>query len=199
MTRIVQNLTVQLNVEAGPVKKLVDMLGEYREGNRGLPNYEELLSLANEMAGALDPHVVSKSPDANVERVRQLLLDRSVVGLKKYGVTTERTDLNLPQWLQHAIEEALDLANYLQAAKAYIERQRPVATIHVDGSFVHVEWHNAAPNEAHLQVYSEPSPNPDRLALATSLIQDFCSRVESGEVRSVRTYAKFKAFLDGVK
>lgn len=31
MTRIVQNLTVQLNVEAGPVKKLVDMLGEYRE------------------------------------------------------------------------------------------------------------------------------------------------------------------------
>lgn len=61
--------------------------------------------------------VVTASPDANVERNRQLLLDRSVVGLKKYGVTTERTDLNLSQWLQHLLEELLDAANYVQAAK----------------------------------------------------------------------------------
>lgn len=61
--------------------------------------------------------VVTASPDANVERNRQMLLDRSVVGLKKYGVTTERTDLNLPQWLQHLLEELLDAANYVQAAK----------------------------------------------------------------------------------
>lgn len=61
--------------------------------------------------------VVTASPDANVERNRQMLLDRSVFGLKKYGVTTERTDLNLPQWLQHLLEELLDAANYVQAAK----------------------------------------------------------------------------------
>lgn len=61
--------------------------------------------------------VVTASPDANVERNRQMLLDRSVVGLKKYGVTTERTDLNLSQWLQHLLEELLDAANYVQAAK----------------------------------------------------------------------------------
>lgn len=61
--------------------------------------------------------VVTASPDANVERNRQLLLDRSVVGLKKYGVTTERTDLNLSQWLQHLLEELLDAANYVQASK----------------------------------------------------------------------------------
>lgn len=66
--------------------------------------------------------VVTASPDANVERNRQMLLDRSVVGLKKYGVTTEREDLNLGQWVQHALEEVLDLANYLQAAKTQIER-----------------------------------------------------------------------------
>ena len=62
-----------------------------------------------------------KSPDANVERNRQMLLQRSIEGLKKYGVTTERVDLNLSQWLQHAIEEALDLANYLQAIKSNLE------------------------------------------------------------------------------
>ena len=43
--------------------------------------------------------VVTASPDANVERNRQMLLDRSVVGLKKYGVTTERDDLSLGQWV----------------------------------------------------------------------------------------------------
>lgn len=53
-------------------------------------------------------------PDANVEAVRRLLADRAARGLQKYGVTTERTDLTREQWLQHALEEALDLAVYLQ-------------------------------------------------------------------------------------
>lgn len=29
----------------------------------------------------------------------------------------------------------------------------PIATIHVDGSFCHVEWHREAPNEIHLPVF----------------------------------------------
>lgn len=33
----------------------------------------------------------------------------------------------------------------------------PVATIHVDGSFCHVEWKVAAPNRCHLDVYSHPA------------------------------------------
>lgn len=57
-----------------------------------------------------------RAPDQNVERNRQLLLDRSLVGLKKYGVTTERNDLTLNDWLQHLLEELLDAANYVQAA-----------------------------------------------------------------------------------
>ena len=52
--------------------------------------------------------------DANVEAVRQKLKDRAEVGLRKYGVTTERTDLTTRQWLIHAQEEAMDLAIYLQ-------------------------------------------------------------------------------------
>jgi hypothetical protein len=43
---------------------------------------------------------------------------------------------------------------------AALERQvratsKPVATIHVDGSFVHVEWHGKEPNVCHLPVYAE--------------------------------------------
>ncbi|MBN9691333.1 MAG: hypothetical protein J0M24_13940 [Verrucomicrobia bacterium] len=54
------------------------------------------------------------SPDRNVEAVRNLLLVRSQVGLQKYGVTTERTDLVRLDWLRHAQAEALDFAVYLQ-------------------------------------------------------------------------------------
>lgn len=32
----------------------------------------------------------------------------------------------------------------------------PVAIIHVDGSFVHVEWHVTPPENCHLAVYAAP-------------------------------------------
>jgi hypothetical protein len=56
------------------------------------------------------------APDANVEAVREKLRQRAEVGLRKYGVTTERTDMGLVDWLRHAQEEALDQAVYLEAA-----------------------------------------------------------------------------------
>lgn len=62
--------------------------------------------------------VIKSSPDGNVEAVREMLLSRSIVGLMKYGVTTERGDLSLGDWLQHLQEELLDAAVYVQAAKA---------------------------------------------------------------------------------
>ena len=61
--------------------------------------------------------------DRAVLEVRALLLSRSEVGLKKYGVTTDRADLNLADWLRHALEEALDLAVYLQRALHEVERE----------------------------------------------------------------------------
>ena len=60
--------------------------------------------------------------DTNVEQVRQALLQRSQVGIKKYGVTTDRDDLALVDWLQHALEETLDKAVYLQAAISKIKQ-----------------------------------------------------------------------------
>jgi len=54
--------------------------------------------------------------DSVVEAVRNDLLNRSKVGIEKYGVTLDRKDLNLRDWLQHAYEETLDQANYLKRA-----------------------------------------------------------------------------------
>ncbi len=55
--------------------------------------------------------------DSNVEEVRQMLRERMHRGLNKYGVNTDRTDLSTEEWIQHAIEEALDLAVYLTRLK----------------------------------------------------------------------------------
>lgn len=53
-------------------------------------------------------------PDPIVEIVREKLRMRSEAGMLRYGVTLERKDLSRLDWMRHAQEEALDLANYLE-------------------------------------------------------------------------------------
>jgi hypothetical protein len=61
--------------------------------------------------------------DQVVAAVRADLLSRSEMGIAKYGVTLDRTDLNLRDWLQHAYEETLDQANYLKRAIIEIDQE----------------------------------------------------------------------------
>ena len=62
--------------------------------------------------------------DKVVEAVRQDLLKRSELGIKKYNTTLDRTDLDLKDWLQHAYEEALDMANYLKRSIIELENKK---------------------------------------------------------------------------
>lgn len=64
-----------------------------------------------------------EAPDRAVEAVRTLLLRRSQAGLKKYGCSTDRTDLSLADWLRHSLEEKLDDAVYMQRALMELERR----------------------------------------------------------------------------
>jgi hypothetical protein len=57
-----------------------------------------------------------KLKDSIVKEVRQDLKDRSKGGIKKYGVTLDRKDLDLLDWLTHSYEEVLDTALYLKRA-----------------------------------------------------------------------------------
>lgn len=120
---------------------------------------DEYVELASWLAK--EPTVVTSSPDANVERNRQLLLDRSVAGLVKYGVTTERTDLNLQQWLQHALEEVLDLANYLQAAKAQLRRDDLARAAFLEGFRMRGEADSTSPNGCVWRSVEEAWANSD--------------------------------------
>jgi hypothetical protein len=56
--------------------------------------------------------------DSVVFRIAHLLKIRSETGIRKYGTTLDRTDLEVKQWIDHAIEEALDLALYLERIKS---------------------------------------------------------------------------------
>lgn len=53
------------------------------------------------------------SPDNNVNEICQDYIERSKIGFKKYGVTTERTDLDFDQWVQHLKEELMDAVVYI--------------------------------------------------------------------------------------
>ena len=64
--------------------------------------------------------------DANVAAVQRKLGERAAVGLRKYGVTTERGDLTLLDWLRHLQEELMDSAVYIEAA---IANPTPVARV----------------------------------------------------------------------
>ena len=49
-----------------------------------------------------------------VSLVQADLFERESRGLQKYNTTVDRTDLTEVHWLQHAYEEALDMAVYLK-------------------------------------------------------------------------------------
>lgn len=52
-----------------------------------------------------------------VREVIDTLINRAEEGMVKYGVTLERTDLTTKDWINHALEEALDFACYLTRLK----------------------------------------------------------------------------------
>lgn len=55
--------------------------------------------------------------DSIVFDVIKEIAERAEAGLNKYGTTMDRTDLISSDWVQHAYEEALDMAIYLKRLK----------------------------------------------------------------------------------
>ena len=57
------------------------------------------------------------SGDRIVDAVVSKFLERSTVGQIKYGVTLERTDLKMLDWITHTQEELMDAILYLERLK----------------------------------------------------------------------------------
>ncbi len=60
--------------------------------------------------------------DSVVESVINRLKDRARIGFEKYGTDLDRNDLITEQWIEHAIEEALDFSLYLTKLKNQLKK-----------------------------------------------------------------------------
>ena len=67
------------------------------------------------------------SIDKNVNAVCAMMQQRSERGLQKYGVTTERSDIDFLGWVQHLQEELCDAAIYLERIKSECSDATPQA------------------------------------------------------------------------
>jgi hypothetical protein len=63
-------------------------------------------------------------PQGTEARVCDDITERQALGISKYGTTVEQNPLPLRQWLQHAYEEALDLAIYLKRSIEQLDRDK---------------------------------------------------------------------------
>jgi hypothetical protein len=67
--------------------------------------------------------------DTVVNSIISQFIDRSNVGIKKYGKTLDRDDLDTLEWIEHAKQEAMDFILYLEKLK--IRLMKPVTvTLH---------------------------------------------------------------------
>ena len=61
---------------------------------------------------------MSKIEDSVINQIKK----RAEIGENKYGVTMDRDDLTILEWVQHAQEEAMDLAIYLEKIKQELNK-----------------------------------------------------------------------------
>lgn len=58
--------------------------------------------------------------DQIVKSVLAKYVERSNVGLRKYGTTLDREDLTIYDWIEHAQQEAMDFVLYLERIRKEI-------------------------------------------------------------------------------
>ncbi len=67
--------------------------------------------------------------DPIVLKVLSKYYERSQLGIKKYGRTLDRDDLNLTDWLNHLQEELMDATLYIEKIKADLKQAQKAALI----------------------------------------------------------------------
>jgi hypothetical protein len=64
------------------------------------------------------------TPDSIVQTIVDKFITRAEFGEKKYGVTLDRDDLSIEDFINHALEEHMDAILYLQKVKSMLEQQK---------------------------------------------------------------------------
>jgi len=91
-----------------------DSVEKYHEMMEAGYNRFEIRKASGDIRITVDQPV---KKDKYVESVKEKFDKRSQLGIKKYGTTLERDDLNTEDWIEHAIEESMDFILYLTVLK----------------------------------------------------------------------------------
>lgn len=67
----------------------------------------------------MNDFVTISNDDSVIYEVALKLRKQIDKGVSTYGMTMDRIDMTREQWIDHAIEEAIDLAIYLTKIKRY--------------------------------------------------------------------------------
>ena len=61
------------------------------------------------------------TPDSIVQTIVEKFVDRAKMEEKKYGVTLDRVDLSIEDFIEHALQEHMDAILYLQKVKTMLK------------------------------------------------------------------------------
>jgi len=64
------------------------------------------------------------TPDSIVQTVIDKFITRAEMGKKKYGVSLDREDLSIEDYINHDLEEHMVAILYLQKVKTMLEQQK---------------------------------------------------------------------------
>ena len=98
--------------------------GDIRITENSYPNYEKVHRTAMIYESPDGGKTIRERPirdmptqDKHVQHIKNKFEQRSQTGIKKYGTTLERDDLDIQDWLTHFEEELMDGLLYLQVIK----------------------------------------------------------------------------------
>ena len=63
-------------------------------------------------------------PDSVVRRVNEKFVSRAEVGYNKYNATMDRDDLTTEEWIDHAMEEMMDMLLYMEKLRVELKKKR---------------------------------------------------------------------------
>ncbi len=67
---------------------------------------------------------IIRKTDSIVDSVIDQFVERSVIGKEKYKKNMDREDLSLYEWIEHSIQESMDLILYLRKIQKTIDPKR---------------------------------------------------------------------------
>lgn len=62
-------------------------------------------------------------PDSVVQSINKKFVARAEVGYNKYNATMDRDDLTTDEWINHAMEEMMDMLLYMEKLRAELKKK----------------------------------------------------------------------------